>query len=468
MIRTDYPDVIYRTQKEKYNAIVEEICQMYEKGRPCLIGTISIENSERLSNMLKKRGIPHQVLNAKYHEMEAQIIALAGQKKAVTVATNMAGRGTDIVLGEGVAELGGLHIIGTERHEARRIDNQLRGRAGRQGDKGSSRFYLSLEDDLMRIFGSEKISSMMEKLGLQEDEVIEHPWITKAIERAQRQVEAHNFDIRKRLLEYDDVMNKQRNIIYVERNRILEEEDLSEHVQEIMEDVIQDLIDTHAPPKSYPDEWNIDGLNTQLFQIFGITLPSLDGYKDVSELHEAVLDKVKQVHHERTEQIGKNNMNELCRGIMLHVLDSLWKDHLHNMDYLKEGINLRAYGQKDPLIEYKHEGFAMFDALITRMKEEMMEYIFKMQLIGEDAPIQYGQMFAAQDQSANMQFQDANITPATTAPAVTTTRHKKKRKKGTVAAIGTSVGQNVKRKIGRNDPCPCGSGKKYKKCHGKS
>ncbi|MDI6781219.1 MAG: preprotein translocase subunit SecA [bacterium] len=446
MIRTDNPDVIYKTQKEKYKAIIQEICQMYESGQPCLVGTISVEKSEKISGLLKEKGIPHQVLNAKYHEMEAQIIAQAGQRKAVTVATNMAGRGTDIVLGEGVAEAGGLHILGTERHESRRIDNQLRGRAGRQGDKGSSRFYLSLEDDLMRIFGSERISGLMERLGLEDDQVIEHPWITKAIERAQKQVEAHNFDVRKRLLEYDDIMNQQRTIIYAERDRILEDENLFDHAQEMIEEVMQSIVDTHAPRKSYPDEWDIDGLKTQILQVFGIILKPFDECRNPAELLEQLLLEAKEVFQKRADMIGSENMNQLCCGIMLHVLDTMWKEHLHNMDYLKEGIHLRAYGQKDPLIEYKHESFGMFESLIHRIKSEIMEYLFKVQLVAADAPVMRHETISAPQQNK---------------AAISSSSHHAAKKTINVDE------KDEKHKIGRNDPCPCGSGQKYKKCHGK-
>ncbi|MEK7813933.1 MAG: SEC-C metal-binding domain-containing protein, partial [Candidatus Desantisbacteria bacterium] len=447
MIRNDNPDVIYKTQKEKYKAIIQEICQMYESGRPCLVGTISVEKSEKLSSFLKEQGIPHQVLNAKYHEMEAQIIAQAGHRKAVTVATNMAGRGTDIVLGEGVADAGGLHILGTERHESRRIDNQLRGRAGRQGDKGSSRFYLSLEDDLMRIFGSDRISGLMERLGLEDDQVIEHPWITKAIERAQKQVEAHNFDVRKRLLEYDDIMNQQRTIIYAERDRILDDENLSDHAHEMIEEVVQSIIDTHAPHKSYPDEWDIDGLKTQTLQVFGITPKPFNECKNPADLLEQLLLEVKEVFQKRADMIGSDNTTQLCRGIMLHVLDTMWKEHLHNMDYLKEGIHLRAYGQKDPLIEYKHESFGMFESMVHRIKSEIMEYIFKVQLVEADTPVTRHETIST--------IQQPKAAASSSQPS---SSHHLSKKVSNV---------DEKHKVGRNDPCPCGSGQKYKKCHGK-
>jgi preprotein translocase subunit SecA len=430
MIREDFPDVIYQTERAKFSAIVEEIVECHKKGQPVLVGTISVEKSEKLSKMLKNRGIPHNVLNAKYHEMEAQIVAQAGKKGAVTIATNMAGRGTDIVLGgnppnlkeqKEVIELGGLHIIGTERHEARRIDNQLRGRSGRQGDPGSSRFYISLEDDLMRLFGSEKIAGIMEKLGLSEDEVIEHPWITKSIERAQKQVEAHNFDIRKRLLEFDDVMNQQRSLIYKERDLILAEEDLTDHIKELIEDVVDGLLEFYTPKEVHPDDWDVEGLKNRFSQIFlqNLEIPERR-YEDVRErlLNEAI-----SAYERKKAELG-DEIKGIQKMIMLSVVDSLWKDHLYSMDGLKEGVHLRAYGQKDPLIEYRREGFAMFEDLIHRIKEGIVDHLFKVQL----APALQRRELAKMDETL--------ITP--------------KRKK-----------------VGRNQPCPCGSGKKYKFCHGR-
>lgn len=453
LIRTEHPDVIYKTEREKFKAVIQEIVELYKLGRPVLVGTISVEKSERLSAMLKKEGIPHQVLNAKYHEMEAQIVAQAGRRRAVTIATNMAGRGTDILLGgnpphpkehEEIVKLGGLHILGTERHEARRIDNQLRGRAGRQGDPGSSKFYLSLEDDLMRIFGSEKIQGIMERLGLEDDQKIEHPWITKAIERAQKQVEAHNFDIRKRLLEFDDVMNQQRTIIYQERDRILKGQNLSEHIQEIIEEVAFDILHSYADEKAYPDDWDKKGLINRLHQVFGIYCDSIE-VRNFEELEEVVMSRIKEVYKEREQIIGKEEMNQLQQSIMLHVLDAHWKDHLHNMDYLREGINLRAYGQKDPLVEYRHESYRMFDALIAKVKEEVTEYIFKIQIVERQAPV-------VQQRSIQMREGREPV------HAYHTQSQKKKEQKDLPEEIP------IRHKVGRNDPCPCGSGKKYKKC----
>ncbi len=435
MIRTDFPDVIYKTEREKFKGVIEEIVKLYRLGRPVLVGTISVEKSERLSDMLRAKGIAHQVLNAKYHEKEAQIIALAGHHATVTIATNMAGRGTDIVLSEGIAKLGGLHILGTERHEARRIDNQLRGRAGRQGDMGSSRFYLSLEDDLMRIFGSAKIATLMDKLGIQEGEVIEHPWITKAIERAQRQVEGHNFDIRKRLLEFDDVMNQQRTVIYNERNTILEEENLVEHFYEMLEEVKERIISTCVDKESSPEQWDISGLTSAILQTFGIHIQ--DQYNDYTALNDVITNQVTEAFKAKESHIPV--INELIREIMIHCVDSLWKDHLYSMDYLKEGIGLRAYGQKDPLIEYKKEGYDMFSSLIARIKETIVEYLFKVQV----TPIQQPQVIH------HRKVPELELS----------VRH--------IDVTGKKHRHEEKGKIGRNDLCPCGSKKKYKYCHGR-
>ncbi|MDI6736278.1 MAG: preprotein translocase subunit SecA [bacterium] len=454
LIRHEYPDVIYKGEKDKFKAVIEEIVELYKKGRPVLVGTISVEKSERLSALLKKEAIPHQVLNAKYHEMEAQIIAQAGRKRAITIATNMAGRGTDIVLGgnpptskehDEVVELGGLHILGTERHESRRIDNQLRGRAGRQGDPGSSKFYLSLEDDLMRIFGSEKIQVIMEKLGLEDDQVIEHPWINKAIERAQKQVEGHNFDIRKRLLEYDDVMNQQRSIIYQERDRILNEEDISEHIQEIIEEVTDEILHTSAGEKIHPDDWDKEALKNRLHQNFGIIFDFSD-VQNFDDLEEMAIAGIKEVYKKREDLIGKEQMNQLQRSVMIHVLDNHWKDHLHNMDYLREGINLRAYGQKDPLIEYRHESYRMFDVLVAKVKEEALEYIFKIPIVERETPLVSPRPMHIPGSNQPSQIK----------------HHPHHPQKGKKELPAEDI--DIKHKLGRNDPCPCGSGKKFKKC----
>jgi preprotein translocase subunit SecA len=432
MIRTDNPDMIYQTEKAKFSAIVFGIEELHKKGQPVLVGTISVEKSERISSMLKKKDVPHQVLNAKYHEMEAEIVAQAGRKGQVTIATNMAGRGTDIVLGgnppvqsehEEVVSLGGLHILGSERHEARRIDNQLRGRSARQGDPGSSRFYISLEDDLMRLFGSERISGIMTKLGLKDDEVIEHPWISKSIERAQKQVEAHNFDIRKRLLEFDDVMNKQRSFIYKERDILLAEEDLSPHLIEMIDELADTLFDAYISEENQ----DIEGLQRVIERTFQIN-PEFSE-KDLVKLKENLKEAIFERWEMKKKELGEDFIG-IQKMIMLSVLDNLWKDHLHNMDALKEGVYLRAYGQKDPLVEYRREGFGMFEELIYRIKEETVSRIFLIQM-------------------------------QRTGPA------KVAFSKRAMQKIRLTEDIPAKRKIGRNDPCPCGSGRKYKYCHGK-
>lgn len=446
LIRTNYSDVIYKTEREKFKAVVDEIEELRKVGRPTLVGTISVEKSERLSSMLKKKGIPHHVLNAKYHEKEAEIVAQAGKKGAVTIATNMAGRGTDIVLGgnppdlqehEEVVGLEGLHIIGTERHESRRIDNQLRGRAGRQGDPGSSRFYVSLEDDLMRIFGSNRIQGILEKLGMEEGQEIEHPWITKAIERAQTQVEAHNFDIRKHLLEYDDVMNQQREVIYRERDMILEKEDISEHIEEIVKDVAGGFIDTYCAQDSHPEGWDVKSFTSRFKETFGLVLSKESIEKArYEELHDLVLSKAKEAYRLREREVGPERLRQLERMVFLHVVDNLWKDHLYSMDSLKEGIGLRGYGQRDPLVEYKHEAYHMFEDLTLRVKEEVAGLLFKVQFLeGEEpGPVPREHYRWARPESRK----PVGVTPT-----------------------------KIKHKIGRNAPCPCGSGKKYKRCCGK-
>lgn len=429
VIRKDFQDVVYKTEQAKFNAIVKEICECYKRQQPVLVGTISVEKSERLSKMLKAKGIPHQVLNAKYHEKEAEIVAQAGRRGMVTIATNMAGRGTDIILGgnppdkneqERVRELGGLHIIGSERHEARRIDNQLRGRSGRQGDPGSSRFYISLEDDLMRLFGSEKIAAIMTKLGLKDDEVIEHPWITKSIENAQKKVEAHNFDIRKRLLEFDDVMNQQRSLIYNERDMIMRAENLDEHFKEMCLELLDVYLDVYLPKGAQPDKWDKNGLKTRITQVFGVSC-ELKG-KELKDISKELEGEILRGYEEKKGEIGPNLIH-IQRMMMLSVIDNLWKDHLHNLDSLRESIHLRAYGNRDPLVEYKIEASRMFEELIYHMKEEIVSNLFKVSL---------------------------RSSPARPTPIVTKTMIEDKPKK-----------------IGRNQPCPCGSKKKYKHCHGR-
>ncbi|RLC27303.1 MAG: preprotein translocase subunit SecA [Deltaproteobacteria bacterium] len=444
MIRKDYPDMIYKTEREKFKAVVEEIKELYKKGQPVLVGTISIEKSEMLSKMLKRAGIPHSVLNAKHHQREAEIIANAGQAKTVTISTNMAGRGTDIVLGEGVRELGGLHIIGTERHESRRIDNQLRGRSGRQGDPGSSRFYLSLEDDLLRIFGSERISSIMERLGMEEGEPIEHNLISKGIENAQRKVEAHNFDMRKHLLEYDDVMNKHREIIYSLRKDILMGRAVGETVRGMVTDTVEGLVEKWLDPKAHPEDWDIESLSDNVIRLFGFR-PKIRP-EDVGEetfetfqpedLKDIILEGAMAAYAEKEKLLGKEDLEQLERLLILQIIDNQWVDHLQDMEHMKEGIGLRGYGQLDPLREYQKEGFALFEDLMVRIREETVGTLFRIQFVRGAPETQPRQ----RKKELHMSHGDEGDRPVTV------------RRKG--------------KKIGRNDPCPCGSGKKYKKCCG--
>jgi preprotein translocase subunit SecA len=482
MIRKDNADVIYRTEREKFNAIVEEIKDCHERGQPVLVGTISIEKSERLSGLLKRQGIKHNVLNAKYHEKEAEVIAQAGRKEAVTIATNMAGRGTDILLGgnadflfkqvlyrdetlpedrkkviqeeiktdceadkKEVIALGGLHILGTERHESRRIDNQLRGRAGRQGDPGSSRFYLSLEDDLLRIFASERISNLMLKLGMEEGVPIEHRMVTRAIENAQKKVEAHNFDIRKQLLEYDDVMNKQREVIYQHRRAILAGEDLSEEVREMIAEVTDSLIDVYCPESQYPEEWDLAGMGDAVQAQFGVDLTEHETLKPehLKELgREAIREELREhiieAYRQKEKELGPELLRYLEKMVLLQVIDHHWKDHLLGMDQLRDGIGLRGYGQKDPLVEYKREGFDMFAAMMERIKGDALDRLFHVQAVREAPPPP----------------PQAAVPP----PRMVLNRGEE--------PIAAKTVHRDHEKVGRNDPCPCGSGKKYKKCHG--
>jgi len=452
MIRKDYPDVIYRTEKEKYNAIIQDIEQCWRKGQPVLVGTRSIEKSELISDMLRKKGIPHNVLNAKYHELEAQIIAQAGAKSAVTIATNMAGRGTDIVLGAGdeengkfVREAGGLYIIGTERHESRRIDNQLRGRAGRQGDPGASRFYLSMQDELMRLFGSDRMSVVMQKLGLKEGEAIEHPWISKAVENAQRKVEGRDFDIRKQLIDYDNVMNKQREAVYRLRNEILEGEDVSTTIQDMWLESVEEKIEQWAPEKTYPEQWEWPHFHAWMMRSFGINFEVANkeelSYLTRDALKTILLDKIQEAYDKRKETLGKELLSHIERMVLLQMIDVAWKDNLYELDQLKKGIGYRAYAQKDPKIEYQKESFMLFDNMMKRIRETTIEYVFKVQVNVTARPMPSGQ-------------ENKNSDPTKVNP--------------------NEVGKNDKKqvttkdikKIGRNDPCPCGSGKKYKKCCG--
>jgi preprotein translocase subunit SecA len=455
MIREDYPDLIFRTEQEKFDATIEEIRELNETGRPVLVGTISIEKSEQLSKHLKKFGIKHNVLNAKHHAQEAEIISQAGQRGAVTIATNMAGRGTDIVLGEGVPELGGLHILGTERHESRRIDNQLRGRSGRQGDKGSSRFSLSLEDDLLRIFGSDRISGFMAKLGMENGQPIEHPMVSKAVENAQRKVEAHHFDMRKHVLEYDDVMNRQREVIYALRRDILtggnQKDILYDMADEVLEETLADVI----PKDTYPEEWDIEALNENMERLFDISIKKvddkfirLDGDKEyklesykAEEFHNDIYKIATDKYDLKETQVSSEDLRHFERMIMLQRLDHLWRDHLLAMDHLKEGIGLRSYAQKNPLNEYKKEGFDLFRQMNFRMKEGICEFLFKVQINRE----------AVESLESQQEKEELKVT--------------EHRGEGAEEQKTAPVKRD-ENKVGRNDPCPCGSGKKYKKCHG--
>ena len=439
MIRVDNTDVIYKTEAEKFNAVIEEIKELHKGKRPVLVGTISIEKSELLSKYLSRTGIKHHVLNAKHHEKEAEIIAQAGQPGMVTISTNMAGRGTDIKLGEGVAEVGGLHILGTERHESRRIDNQLRGRAGRQGDLGSSRFYLALEDDLLRIFGAERISSIMDRIGMEENQPIEHNLISKAIENAQKRVEAHNFDIRKHLLEFDDVMNRQRQVIYEQRKRVLKGADLWSDVEEMLEELAGETVSQYVDEKSHPEEWNLRGLDDIVFKQFSLRLNLTETGRDLSSdaIEDMLVDAAKSLLKKKEEEYGKELMDYLMKVIMLQSIDSHWKDHLLSMDHLKEGIGLRGYGQKDPVREYQKEGYEMFMEMIHRIKEDAIEKLCIVR-IQKQEEVEEMQEEASQDYIMS---------------------------RGEQAADVSTVKRDAK-KVGRNDPCPCGSGRKYKKCCG--
>ncbi|MDT8335478.1 MAG: preprotein translocase subunit SecA, partial [Desulfurivibrionaceae bacterium] len=445
MIREDYADSIYKNKKAKFRAVVREIKELHESGRPVLVGTISIDVSEQISAMLTKAGVKHSVLNAKHHEHEAKIIAEAGERGRVTIATNMAGRGTDIKLGEGIADLGGLHILGTSRHESRRIDNQLRGRSGRQGDPGSSRFFLSLEDDLLRVFGSDRISGIMDKLGMEEDEPVEHQMISKAIENAQRKVEGHNFEIRKHLLEYDDVMNKQREVIYRQRREIMASADVHEDIMEMVADLAHIIAGGVADPGKMPAEWDWGSLYEQLQSTFGLKyeFPEEEKNEELSgeKLAEKLAVFLEEAYGKREEENGSGNMRNLEKLVLLQVIDQYWKEHLLNMDHLKEGIGLRGYGQKNPLNEYKREGYEMFLELMDTIKQQTVRNLFLIRLVEEDEIERLA-------------------------------REQRERKQEMELRHGESGGERkpVRRegeKIGRNSPCPCGSGSKYKKCCGR-
>jgi preprotein translocase subunit SecA len=471
MIRKDNPDVIYKTEKEKYNAVIRQIIECYEKGQPVLVGTSSIENSEKVASLLKRKGVPHNVLNAKHHEREAEIIAQAGRKGGLTISTNMAGRGTDIKLGgnpeyltkqrispedetykdifnkfnlqcekehKEVVDVGGLFILGTERHESRRIDNQLRGRSGRQGDPGESRFYLSLEDNLMRIFGSERIGTIMDKLGVKDDEPIEHNLISKSIEGAQKKVEGRNFEIRKHLLEYDDVMNKQREVIYSTRRRILSEGNLKDLVEEMIGEVLEETYDIYIPKKGSVNDWDIEGFTNWVKNTFDITIDlTVEKGTTRDQLHEKISSAILDYYNLREQEFTPEVMRMVERHFLLLTLDTLWKDHLLSMDHLKEGIGLRGYGQKNPLREYQKEGFDMFVSTLSRVRELSLERVFKVQ-------IQRQEDVEKVSQRERRQRIQLGRGPGDKPPTV----------------------KRISKKVGRNDPCPCGSGKKYKQCCG--
>ncbi|MBN1399121.1 MAG: SEC-C domain-containing protein, partial [Bacteroidetes bacterium] len=461
MVRDDKDDQVFKTKREKYNAVIGEIERLRSIQRPVLVGTTSVEVSETISRMLKRKGIPHNVLNAKQHQREAEVVGNAGLPGAVTISTNMAGRGTDIKLGPGVRENGGLHIIGTERHEARRIDRQLRGRAGRQGDPGSSLFYLSLEDDLMRLFGSDRIARIMDRMGLQEGEVIQHPMITRSVERAQRKVEENNFGIRKRLLEYDNVMNQQREVIYARRRHALLGEHLKDDIFDMMHDAIDKIVEVHYP------EGDLEGLQNEVRARFLVDL-SITPEQFETLGQKGIAEEVFKIAHEfyrrKEEQIGSELMSTLEKMSMLQVMDTKWRDHLREMDDLKEGIHLRGYGQKDPLVEYKGEAFKMFMELMDLIETDVLNMVFKLyperpeQLPVQKArrPMRREDMVLTHDSAVGAGFA-ANKEPVSSSEG-----QQRAQQAGPPKVQQIRVGP----KIGRNDPCPCGSGKKYKNCHG--
>jgi preprotein translocase subunit SecA len=485
MIRDDQGDLVYLTAEEKYKAIVDDIRECVKAQRPVLVGTVSIENSELLSNILNKEKIKHNVLNAKFHEKEADIVAEAGVAGAVTIATNMAGRGTDIVLGgnlqvelsalgedaseQQIAEVkqrwqerhdavlasGGLHIIGTERHESRRIDNQLRGRAGRQGDPGSTRFYLSMEDSLMRIFASDRVTGMMKKLGMEEGEAIEHPWVTRAIENAQRKVEGRNFDVRKSLLEFDDVANDQRKVVYEQRNDLMDSESISDTIEVIREDVFNSVIDEYIPPQSLEEMWQVSELEQRLKSDFGLDLPVQKWLDEDDKLHEdklreKILAEAVADYQSKIDKVGADPIKQFEKSVMLQTLDQLWKEHLAAMDHLRQGIHLRGYAQKNPKQEYKRESFELFTQMLEALKLDVISILSRVRVQDpEEVEAMEAKRREAEQRAALMRQQQAQ-------------------EKAQEAQ--QEAGQPVVRdgqKVGRNDPCPCGSGKKYKQCHGK-
>ncbi|MCF7803690.1 MAG: preprotein translocase subunit SecA [Candidatus Marinimicrobia bacterium] len=464
VIRDDRDDKIYRTLREKYNAVIEDIVESNNKGQPVLVGTVTVEVSEKLSRMLKRVGVTHNVLNAKHHKREADVVQRAGQKGAVTIATNMAGRGTDIKLGEGVVEVGGLHIIGTERHEARRIDLQLKGRAGRQGDPGSSQFYLSLEDDLMRLFGSERISNVMDRLGLEEGEVIQHGMITKSIERAQKKVEARNFSIRKHLLEYDDVMNQQREVIYSRRNHALRGENLREEIMNMIEDYVDGFIEHHMDESTYPEQWDWESIRMELLSVLTIDV-SMDDFEtfDVDAMRDYIVEQAKAAYANKEEAVPDEVLRQIERFIYLRIIDDAWKDHLYEMDQLKEGINLRAYGQKDPLIEYKKAGLDMFFELLDRINKQTLQTLFRAQITREEEQ-RDGFRPQVKTRITGMQHEESSGMGFQGVPAE---QQAAQQAGAGEQQAGKTKPRTVEDEPGRNDPCWCGSGRKYKRCHGK-
>ena len=493
MVRDDMADLVYRTANEKFKAIVDGIEDCVNRGQPVLVGTASIDTSEYLSDLLKKRGISHEILNAKQHEREARIIAQAGQPSAVTIATNMAGRGTDIVLGgnfemelveadgadsakaaaimeqwqlrhDAVVSSSGLHVLSTERHESRRVDNQLRGRSGRQGDPGSSRFYLSLEDNLLRIFASDKVSGLMEKLGLEEDEAIEHSWVSKAIENAQRKVEGRNFDIRKQLLEFDDVANEQRKVVYDQRNTLMDAEDVGEAVTSIRSEYVANIVESCIPTEASDEFWDIDQLTRELDHTFDVKLPIAQWQETEPNLtQDTLLTRIEEAtsarYNERAELNGEDEMRAVEKAVMLMVLDTAWKDHLANLDFLRQGIHLRGYAQKNPKQEYKREAFEMFSAMLQNVRHEVVRLLSRVQI----KPSENVEQIAQQDSRpapkmqfihpSSSSFDENAMSPSGTTPSP-------------AAAPKPFVRES--RKVGRNEPCPCGSGRKYKVCHGKA
>jgi preprotein translocase subunit SecA len=485
MIRNDMGDLVYLTMEEKFEAIMDDVRDCQQRGQPVLVGTASVDTSEYLSSLLKKAKIKHEVLNAKQHEREAYIVAQAGQPGAITIATNMAGRGTDIVLGgnlqveldsldnpdeesirkhteewkkrhAAVIAAGGLHIVGTERHESRRVDNQLRGRSGRQGDPGSSRFYLSLKDNLMRIFASDRVAGLMQKLGMEKGEAIEHPWVSKAIENAQRKVEQHNYNLRKTLLQYDDVANDQRSVVYEQRNELMESDDISDIIDAVREDVVNSLVSQYIPPGSLDEQWDVSGLEEALVQEYALELPLQKWLDEDHELHEEtlrerILDSMVAAYKEKEKQSGSEVLRHFEKAVMLQILDSAWKEHLAAMDYLRQGIGLRGYGQKDPKQEYKKEGFAMFTDMLERIKHEVIGVLSKVQVRAQEDVEAVEQQRRSQSKVKYQHEQASAMGEAT--PDAGAEEHKPFTREG--------------RKIGRNEPCPCGSGKKYKQCHGK-